>query len=192
MQSGQRNPRLSKNPNDRVQEGRPEGLRHAMHANPELQQAFHNKPELLNAIAGDPEIERTFLELISDGCAPQVLLWLLNGYVQYDQVLALLRKELDSLKSQFDGLIGGLETVSAKVVSLNEARIDVRSSSLRIWKVVHPELGTRTSEAEFSPSKPMGVNRYVRPRREVLFRASSLTPLFDDERNRSIQLTGQY
>jgi hypothetical protein len=93
----------------------------ALRDEPDLRHMF---PELVDAISKDRVARGTFEKLISDGCAPRVLLWLLKNYVQYDQVVALWKKDLDFLKCQFDGLIGGLETVSAKVVSLNEARID--------------------------------------------------------------------
>jgi hypothetical protein len=123
------NPKQSQNANGRgirgksSRDGKPEQTLCTVLDDPDLWTGFPNYLEITDPISGNQALKSTFVRLISDGCALRVLLWLLAGYVWEEQVLALWKKDLDSLKSEFDGLIRRLEALSAKIVSVNSARI---------------------------------------------------------------------
>jgi hypothetical protein len=122
-------PKRSQNPNGRgirdksLRDGKPEQSLYTVLGDPDLRTTFPNYLQLLDTISGDPEKERTFARLISDGCTPRNLLLFLNACVWEDEAVGSLKKDLDSLKSQFDGLIRRLETTSAKIVSVGTMRI---------------------------------------------------------------------
>jgi hypothetical protein len=83
-----------------------------------LRNVFRDAPKLLDAISGDREASRTLERLISDGCAPEFLLSLVQSCVWGDLVTGLHKKVLDALKDQLDRIIRSLEALKTDVVSL--------------------------------------------------------------------------
>jgi hypothetical protein len=90
---------------------------------PDLRHVFRHAPELLDAITVDREVRRTFKRLISDGCAPEILLSLVRSCVWGEYVKGLHKKELDALKDRLDRIIRRLEALRTDVLSLGKTRI---------------------------------------------------------------------
>ena len=101
----------------------PNQLRRAILGDADMATSFRSYPKLLDTFADNPVLGRTFLRFVSDGCAPGVILSLLAACVLLDQIVSLIKKDLDRLKSRFDGLIRRLESLRADVASLGTMRI---------------------------------------------------------------------
>ncbi len=88
-----------------------------------MRNAFAKYPQLLDTLVANPIFGRTFITLVSEGCASGELIWLLNVLVNRDGAASRYKKDLDFLKSRLHGVIRGLESLREDVVSLSKSQI---------------------------------------------------------------------
>jgi hypothetical protein len=103
-------------------------LRSTLLGDAELREKFGPYPNPLDVVCDDSEAEPIFLRLVSEGCGPGFLLGLLMAYIYDDEISSWQKKELDSVKSRFTGVIRRLKSLQVDIASLS--RIQLQNTPL--------------------------------------------------------------